>query len=601
MKVQSAHTVLHETFGYEGFRGLQQEVIEHALAGKHALVVMPTGSGKSLCYQIPALVRSGCTIVISPLIALMHDQVTALQQLGVAAAALNSTLTPAQQAEVEREWLDGKLRLLYVAPERALGNGFLQRLESARPALFAIDEAHCVSQWGHDFRPEYLQLTRLFEMHPQVPRLALTATADPQTQREIVERLQLSSGRTFLGGFDRPNIRYTIQLRHQEKQQAQRFLERQPTDASGIVYCLSRRKVEETAQWLSLQGFRALPYHAGLDNATRQLHQRKFQVNECQVMVATIAFGMGVDKPDVRYVMHLDMPKSIEAYYQETGRAGRDGLPAEVFMLYGLNDSVTLLQMMEQSQSPAAIKQLERLKLRSLLGLCETVRCRRQVLLEYFGDAGNPCGNCDTCLQPVESWDATVVAQKALSAVYRTGQRFGVGYLSQLLRGQMEPRMQNNGHANLPTFGVGKELSDKEWHSVFRQLVANGFLEVNMEGHGGLQFTPTSAALLKGQEKLQLRRDIQATKAASAKALAPVRQSSPLFERLRETRLRLAKEQGVPPYVIFHDSTLYDMAEKKPQTLDAMRRISGVGESKLGRYGETFLQAIHQDDLPLED
>ncbi|MFN8613308.1 MAG: DNA helicase RecQ [Vulcanimicrobiota bacterium] len=598
--LQSAHNVLHETFGYTGFRGLQEEVIDHVLQGRNALVVMPTGSGKSLCYQVPALVREGCTVVISPLIALMHDQVTALKQLGVAAEALNSTLSQAQQAAVEKQWMEGGLRLLYVAPERALSSGFLNRLEAARPALFAIDEAHCVSQWGHDFRPEYLQLPRLFQLHPQVPRLALTATADPQTQREIVERLELLPGRTFLGGFDRPNIRYTIQLRHQEKQQAQRFLERQPVDGSGIVYCLSRRKVEETAQWLTLQGYRALPYHAGLDNATRQEHQRKFQTNECQVMVATIAFGMGVDKPDVRYVMHLDMPKSIEAYYQETGRAGRDGLPSEVFMLYGLNDSVTLLQMMEQSQSPAAVKQLERLKLRSLLGLCETVRCRRQVLLEYFGDTCAPCANCDTCLQPVESWDATVVAQKALSAVYRTGQRFGVGYLSQLLRGQMEPRMQNNGHSRLPTFGVGKELSDKEWHSVFRQLVAHGFLEVNMEGHGGLQFTASSAALLKGQETLKLRRDAQA-KAASAKALAPVRQSTPLFERLRETRLRLAREQNVPPYVIFHDSTLYEMAERKPTSLEEMRRISGVGESKLNRYGETFLQAIHQDDLPHEE
>ena len=600
MQLQTAQTFLRETFGFSGFRGLQEEVIEHVLGGQHALVVMPTGSGKSLCYQIPALVRPGCAIVISPLIALMHDQVTALQQVGVEAAALNSTLSSQEQARIERDWLDGKLRLLYVAPERALSSGFRERLECAQVSLFAVDEAHCVSQWGHDFRPEYLQLPRLFEIHPQVPRLALTATADPQTQRDIVERLQLGAGRTFLGGFDRPNIRYGIQLRQQEKQQALRFLQGQPKEACGIVYCLSRRKVEETAAWLSQQGFDALPYHAGLDTATRQLHQRRFQVNECQVMVATIAFGMGVDKPDVRFVMHLDMPKSIEAYYQETGRAGRDGLPAETHMLYGLNDSVTLLQMMEQSQSPAAVKQMERLKLRSLLGLCETVRCRRQVLLEYFGDACEPCGNCDTCLQPVESWDATVVAQKALSAVYRTGQRFGVGYLSQLLRGQLEPRMQGNGHAQLPTFGVGKELSDKEWHSVFRQLVAHGYLEVNMEGHGGLQFTATSAALLKGKDNLQLRRDVQA-KAASAKALSPVRQSSPLFERLRETRLRLAKEQGVPPYVIFHDSTLYEMAERKPASLEEMRRVSGVGESKLARYGETFLQAINGEDFPQED
>ncbi|MBT9586562.1 DNA helicase RecQ [bacterium] len=591
---QSPGSILRDTFGYASFRGLQEQVIEHVLGDQHALVVMPTGTGKSLCYQIPALSRGGSTVVVSPLIALMHDQVSALQQLGVSAAALNSTLTSAEQHQVEQSWLAGDIKLLYVAPERATSSGFLRRLGDTQVNLFAIDEAHCVSQWGHDFRPEYLQLTRLWETHPLVPRLALTATADGQTQREIVQRLQLEPGRTFLGGFDRPNIRYTIQLRQQERGQVQRFLAQQPEDVSGIIYCLSRRKVEEMAQWLSGQGYRALPYHAGLDNATRQKHQRMFQLNEANIMVATIAFGMGVDKPDVRFVMHLDLPKSVEAYYQETGRGGRDGLPAEAYMLYGLNDAVTLYQMMQQSQAAPEIKQVERLKLRSLLGLCETVRCRRQVLLEYFGDRCEPCGNCDTCLEPVASWDATTAAQKALSAVYRTGQRFGVGYLSLLLRGQLEPRMQSNGHANLPTFGVGKELSDKEWHSVFRQLVAHGYLEVNMEGHGGLQFTARSAAMLKGAEQLQLRRDTQA-KAASAKALGPARVSTPLFERLREVRLRLSRDQSVPPYVIFHDSTLYEMAEKRPRTAAELRQISGVGESKLARYGDIFLQALGGD------
>ena len=594
---QAPHNILRDVFGYSSFRGLQEPVIDHVLADQHALVVMPTGTGKSLCYQIPALSRRGTAVVVSPLIALMQDQVSALQQLGVAAAALNSTLDSEQQSEVERAWLEGRLKLLYVAPERATSPGFLRRLADTEISLFAIDEAHCVSQWGHDFRPEYLQLTRLWENHPQVARLALTATADGQTQREIVERLQLDPGRTFLGGFDRPNIRYTIQLRQQERGQVQRFLAQQPADASGIVYCLSRRKVEETAQWINTQGIRALPYHAGLDNATRSLHQRKFQLNEVQVMVATIAFGMGVDKPDVRFVMHLDLPKSVEAYYQETGRAGRDGQPAEAYLLYGLNDAVTLYQMMQQGQASADIKQVERLKLRSLLGLCETVRCRRQVLLEYFGDGCDPCGNCDTCLAPVASWDATVAAQKALSAVYRTGQRFGVGYLSQLLRGQMEPRMQGNGHAQLPTFGVGKELSDKEWHSVFRQLVAHGYLEVNMEGHGGLQFTSRSASMLKGEEMLQLRRDTQ-TKSVSAKALGPARVSTPLFERLREVRLSLSRDQGVPPYVIFHDSTLYEMAERRPRTPAELRQISGVGESKLARYGDTFLEVLAADQAP---
>lgn len=591
--IQTPVRVLQDVFGYPHFRGLQQQVIEHVLQGEHGLVVMPTGSGKSLCYQVPALTRPGTAVVVSPLIALMQDQVSALRELGVEAAALNSSLSAAQQDQVEEDWLSGKLKLLYVAPERATSAGFLRRLAERKASLFAIDEAHCVSQWGHDFRPEYLLLTRLWEVHPEAPRLALTATADAQTRKDIVDRLQLEKGRVFLGGFDRPNIRYSIELRQQERQQLLRFLQRQPADASGILYALSRRKVEEVSAWLNQQGYSSLPYHAGLDNAVRQDHQSRFQRNQVPLMVATIAFGMGVDKPDVRFVVHLDLPKSVEAYYQETGRAGRDGLPSEAYMLYGLSDLVTLAQMLQQSQAPPAVKQMEQLKLRALLGMCETVRCRRQVLLEYFGDQGPTCGNCDTCLDPVESWDGTVAAQKALSAVYRTGQRFGVGYLVQLLRGQMEPRMQPLGHHRLPTFGVGKEFSEREWQSVFRQLVAQGYLTVDAEGHGSLQFTARSSGLLKGQECLQMRRDPGKVKSVSPRTQGPARVSSPLFEKLRELRLQLSQSQGVPPYIIFHDSTLYEMAERHPRTLVEMSRIAGVGEAKLKRYGERFLQILN--------
>lgn len=589
--------ILNQVFGYEEFRGLQRPVIEHLVSGGQALVVMPTGSGKSLCYQVPALALEGLTVVVSPLIALMQDQVSALQQLGVAAEALNSSLSPEQQRRIENDCLEGRLRLLYVAPERATNPAFLHSLEQIRVSLFAIDEAHCVSQWGHDFRPEYLQLPRLWQSAPNAPRVALTATADDQTQREILQRLELTQARSFLGGFDRPNIRYTIQLRQQERAQVLAFLAQQPEEASGIVYCMSRRKVEETAQWLVSQGYQALPYHAGLDSQVRQRHQSQFQRNEVNIMVATIAFGMGVDKPDVRFVLHLDLPKSIEAYYQETGRAGRDGLPAEACMFYGLGDAVNLYQMMEKSQAAPAIKQVERAKLQSLLGLCETVRCRRQVLLEYFGDQREVCQNCDTCLQPAESWDASVVAQKALSAVYRTGQRFGVGYLIQVLRGQKDPRIESNGHDRLPTFGVGSDLGDKQWQSIFRQLVAHGYLGVNLEGFGGLRFTEQSLAVLRGETTLRLRRDIAPTKSSStpSKKSTQTYASTPLFEKLRKLRLEFARSQNVPPYVIFHDATLHEMAQQKPRSLAALRKISGVGQSKLDRYGEAFLEALQND------
>jgi len=591
--LKSTQSVLQEVFGFTGFRGLQESIVEHVIQGGNGLVVMPTGSGKSLCYQVPALVREGTAIVVSPLIALMHDQVASLKESGVAAGALNSALDLEEQYELEQAWLSGQLQLLYVAPERATQPAFLSRLQQTRVSLFAVDEAHCVSQWGHDFRPEYLQLPRLWQHHPQVPRLALTATADAQTRREILERLQLEPARSFLGGFDRPNLRYTIQLKQQERRQALEFLKLQPEDSSGILYCLSRRKVEEVAAWLQGQGIAALPYHAGLDSAVRQRHQRAFQLNEVRMMVATIAFGMGVDKPDVRFVLHLDLPKSVEAYYQETGRAGRDGMPAEVLLLYGLGDVVAMHQLLEQSQASPEIRQVERLKLRSLLGLCETARCRRQVLLEYFGDSCDPCGNCDNCLVPVATWDATEAARKALSAVYRTGQRFGVGYLSQLLRGQSDARMEQRGHHQLPTFGVGKELNDREWNSLFRQLIAHGFLGVDLEGYGSLIFTARSHALLKGEEQLHLRRDPQGKKvsAKSDRVHSPGREL-PLFNALKELRLRLARQQGVPPYVIFHDSSLIAMAEMRPTNLEQLARVPGVGASKLARYGEEFLSVL---------
>ncbi len=591
--LNSTQSVLQQVFGFTEFRGLQESIVEHVIQGGNGLVVMPTGSGKSLCYQVPALVREGTAIVVSPLIALMHDQVASLKESGVAAGALNSALDLEEQYELEQAWLSGQLQLLYVAPERATHPGFLSRLQQTRVSLFAVDEAHCVSQWGHDFRPEYLQLPRLWQHHPEVPRLALTATADAQTRREILERLQLDPARSFLGGFDRPNLRYSIQLKQQERRQALEFLKQQPEESSGIVYCLSRRKVEEVAEWLQGQGIAALPYHAGLDSGVRQRHQRAFQLNEVRIMVATIAFGMGVDKPDVRFVLHLDLPKSVEAYYQETGRAGRDGMPAEVLLLYGLGDVVAMHQLLEQSQASPEIRQVERLKLRSLLGLCETARCRRQVLLEYFGDTCSPCGNCDNCLVPVATWDATEAARKALSAVYRTGQRFGVGYLSQLLRGQSDARMEQRGHHQLPTFGVGKELNDREWNSLFRQLIAHGFLGVDLEGYGSLIFTARSQGLLKGEEQLLLRRDPQSKKAsAKSHGVHSPGRELPLFNALKELRLRLARQQGVPPYVIFHDSSLIAMAEMRPTNLDQLARVPGVGASKLARYGDEFLSVL---------
>ncbi|MFV3129321.1 DNA helicase RecQ [Niveispirillum sp. KHB5.9] len=604
--LEAAQDVLRKVWGYPAFRGMQADIVEHVVAGGDALVLMPTGGGKSLCYQIPALVRPGVAIVVSPLIALMRDQVDALRQLGVRAAYLNSTLDWREAQEVERACERGDLDLLYVAPERLVTPRFLELLERSRIALFALDEAHCVSQWGHDFRPEYLQLSILHEKFPEVPRVALTATADAQTRTDIAARLGLSDARLFLASFDRPNIAYRIVPKDQERRQLVDFLRRRPEDA-GVVYCLSRGKVDAIAQHLADQGIDALPYHAGLDPQTRQNNQDRFIKGEGVVMVATVAFGMGIDKPNVRFVVHMDPPRSLEAYYQETGRAGRDGLPAEALMLYGFADVVQMRMMVEGSDSPPAFKRTERQKLEALLGFCETARCRRQTLLNYFGEEyPKPCGKCDTCFQPVETYDGTVMAQKALSAVYRTGQRFGVGHLVDVLRGVSTDKVVEKGHNSLKTFGCGTELGKQEWHSVFRQLVANGFLCADPEGHGGLILTETAPPVLKGQEVVRLRRDPAAEAkgrgrsssggGGAAKPRTSTADLSPaddtLWHALKALRLELAREQGVPPYVIFHDATLMEMVRERPTDLDELGTLPGVGSRKLERYGEYFLDVV---------
>jgi ATP-dependent DNA helicase RecQ len=589
--------ILRTVFGFDAFRGHQAEIIGHVVAGGDALVLMPTGGGKSLCYQVPALCRDGVAVVVSPLIALMRDQVEALRQLGVRAAALNSSIPFGEAMKIERQMRAGEIDLVYVAPERLLTEPFLDLLGRCTLALFAIDEAHCVSQWGHDFRPEYLQLTVLHQRFPAVPRIALTATADAPTRRDIVERLELGKGRVFVAGFDRPNIRYRVQPKTETRAQLLAFLEGHKGE-SGIVYCMTRGKVEEIAEWLSSKGWPALPYHAGLDKAVRDRHQDRFVKDDGVIVVATIAFGMGIDKPDVRFVAHLDVPKSLEAYYQETGRAGRDGLPSDAFMLYGLEDVAKLRQLLEGSDAPDAQKQIERRKLDSLIGYCETASCRRQVLLSYFGEQlAEPCGNCDTCLEPVETFDGTELAQKALSCVYRTGQRFGVAHVIDVLRGADTEKIGRFRHDALSTYGIGKDVSAGEWRSVFRQLVAMGLLLVDIAGHGGLKFGPDCRAVLRGERRIELRRDSvrQRRKRAEkekAAAVAVGQADKGLFEALRAKRMTLAKAQGVPPYVIFHDSTLLAMAAAKPRDIDAFARLPGVGGAKLSRYAQTFLAVI---------
>ena len=596
--LMSPESVLQQVFGYAAFRGEQRPVIEALLNGESGLVIMPTGGGKSLCYQIPALLRDGVAIVVSPLIALMQDQVAALQANGVKAACLNSSLDAQEQLHVEQSVEHGALDLLYCAPERLLQERTLALLQRSRIALFAIDEAHCVSQWGHDFRPEYRQLAQLVEQFPQVPRLALTATADAPTRQEIRERLGLLEAPQFIGGFDRPNIRYRIAEKQRGKQQILDFVREHPGQA-GIVYCLSRAGTDAMAAWLNDNGIRALPYHAGLSADSRRFNQQRFINEDGLVMVATVAFGMGIDKPDIRFVAHLDMPSSIEAYYQETGRAGRDGAPAEVLMLYGLQDMVRRRQMLEGSEASEERRLLERRKLDALLGLCEVTTCRRQTLLRYFGDElPHPCGNCDTCLNPPQTFDGTVAAQKALSAVYRTGQRFGVAHLIDILRGQATDKVRQFGHDQLPTFGVGEEFNKTQWSAIFRQLVAMGLLTVDIAGFGGLRLGPDAAAVLKGQESLQLRRPAEkrGRKSGRLSRQALVSEADEnLFEKLRLWRKDTADELGVPPYVVFHDATLAQLASLRPHDHATLSEVPGIGDKKRERFGEELLSLLAEE------
>ena len=601
--------ILNDVFGYAEFRGAQAEIVDQIVNGGDALVLMPTGGGKSICFQIPSLIRDGVGIVVSPLIALMQDQVDALLQAGVKAAFLNSSLDANEARKVEQQLLNAELDLLYVAPERLLTPRFLSLLSQSKIALFAIDEAHCVSQWGHDFRPEYRELTILHERFPDIPRIALTATADAPTRREIIERLSLAGAKQFVSSFDRPNICYSITQKTDAKNQLLDFLADHRNEA-GIVYCLSRKKVEATADWLCGRGFTALPYHAGLDAAIRATHQKRFLREDGIIIVATIAFGMGIDKPDVRFVAHLDLPKSVESYYQETGRAGRDRQPAHAWLAYGLSDVVSLSQMIENSDSSQDRKRLEKQKLDALLGFCETIQCRRQTLLHYFGESyENTCGNCDNCIDPPKTWNGTVSAQKALSCVFRTGQRFGAVHLIDVLLGKKTERVSQFNHDQLTVFGVGEDQSEGQWRGIFRQLVAMGLLAVDMEGFGGLSLTETSRPVLKGERSIILRQEKDPPKksrqtrtdshAAGGGKLAAKKSSieisvleEPLWQALRSARMVIAKDQGVPPYVIFHDATLLEILRSKPTTIGEMANVSGVGAAKLQRYGTAFIKVI---------
>ncbi|MBF0178390.1 MAG: DNA helicase RecQ [Magnetococcales bacterium] len=585
--------VLRRVFGYPAFRGDQEAVIRHVLEDGDALVLMPTGGGKSLCFQIPALLRPGMAVVISPLIALMRDQVAALRQLGVAAAALHSNLSPGESMEVLRQVEEGTLNLLYVSPERLLMPHTLEWLKGRPLALFAIDEAHCVSQWGHDFRAEYLGLGVLHDHFPGVPRLALTATADLPTRAEIIKRLGLEGARHFISSFDRPNIRYRIIIKERPLEQFLQFWRAGHTKDTGIVYRLSRKSVEEAAAWLERHGVRALPYHAGMDPEIRTRNQDRFLREEGIVIVATIAFGMGIDKPDVRFVAHLDLPKSIEAYYQETGRAGRDGLPADAFLTYGMEDVVQLRKFIESSEAGEEFKRVEHHKLDALVGMCESVACRRSVLLHHLGDRHEgQCGNCDTCLEPVETWDGTEAARKALSAIHRTGQRFGVNHLTAVLRGDVTDRVLTLQHDKLSVFGIGRELNAKQWRSLFRQLVVTGLANVDLS-HGGLHLDERCRPVLRGEQEVRFRVDPNESPPRKKERKPEIpEEGDAMWELLKATRMDLAKEQQVPPYVIFHDTTLREMLEQRPTTLRELERIFGVGRRKLERYGEIFLKVL---------
>jgi ATP-dependent DNA helicase RecQ len=599
-------SILKTVFGYDTFRGRQRDIIEHVIASNHAFVLMPTGGGKSLCYQIPALARPGIGLVISPLIALMEDQVAALRQAGVKAAALNSRLWGAEKDLLWRDIERGELDLLYMAPETLLRPENLDRLKSVHLSLIAIDEAHCLSQWGHDFRPEYRALDRLADLFPRVPRIALTATADAPTRAEIVEHLNIGAQNSFVSGFDRPNIRYCAAEKTSTTQQMLRFLDTRRGE-SGIVYCLSKRKTEEVAATLNTRGFTALPYHAGMEMKAREENQRRFQHEQGLIMVATIAFGMGIDKPDVRFVLHVDLPASIEAFYQETGRAGRDGLPAETLMLYGAADIALRRRFVDESDAPDARKRIERRKLDALLGFAESCQCRRQVLLRYFGDDCEGCGNCDICLDPPETFDGSIAAQKLLSCIYRTGERFGQAHVVSVLLGELDERIGRLGHDKLSTFGIGREHDRNAWRSIVRQLVAHGLIAVDVAGHGGLSVSPHGRQFLREKRSLRLRalkkvrperksarrETEQALPAAQALAAA----DRALFEKLRAKRLELAKAQNVPPYVIFHDKTLAEMALRRPRSVAELATIPGAGQVKLARYGEAFLKVINGHDV----
>jgi ATP-dependent DNA helicase RecQ len=598
-ETSSPLSILNSVFGFREFRGLQREAIDHVLAGGDGLVLMPTGGGKSLCYQIPSILRPGTGIIVSPLIALMQDQVQGLRQMGVRAACLNSSLSWEEARHIEEALPQGGLDILYVAPERLLQSRFQDLLSRTRIGLFAIDEAHCVSQWGHDFRPEYTQLTVLKEQFPGVPRLALTATADTPTRADIIRNLNLESARTFATGFDRPNIRYTVVPKQNAHSQLQRFIRDNHLGESGIVYRLSRKKVEQTAQWLQDQGIPALPYHAGIPSHLRAANQDRFMNEEGIVMVATIAFGMGVDKPNIRFVAHLEPPKSMEAYYQETGRAGRDGLPADAWLTYGFGDVTLLRTMIKNSEAEERQKRVEWMKLDALLGFLEISTCRRQALLRYFGDDPGPeCNNCDTCLHPVQTWDGTIAAQKALSNIFRTGARFGVGHLTDVLTGSETPTVLRWHHNHVSTFGIGTELNKKGWTSVYRQLSAMGALNVDVDSYGALKLNHKSWAIMKGQVKCMLRHDPapisrSKTKRSSRSSTMPATEEGrTLWEALRSARLKTAEAQGVPPYAIFSDRTLLELVEFRPETLEQLPAIHGIGARKQEQYGPMIMTVL---------
>ena len=603
MSANNPLSLLKQTYGYDQFRGQQEEIINHLISGGSSFVLMPTGSGKSLCYQIPSLCREGVGVIVSPLIALMQDQITALAQLGISAGAINSNMSDREVFEVKEKLEHNNLDLLYVAPERLVMPDFVELLKMVKVALFAIDEAHCVSQWGHDFRPDYTALSFLAERFEGVPRIALTATADRATRKDIIERLKLEGGKIFIGGFDRPNIHYSILERNNPKKQVYDFIMNNHPEDSGIIYCISRKKVEDMAEWLQKKNIHALPYHAGLTPEVRSRNQDRFLRDDKVIIVATIAFGMGIDKPDVRFVAHMNIPKSIEAYYQETGRAGRDGLPANAYMIYGMDDAVMQRNWIEDSEAPEIQKRIEHQKLNALLGLCEAAICRRQILLEYFDDRGEPCGNCDTCDTKPETFDGTTPAQMALSAVYRTGQRFGMVYVVDVLLGMMDDRIIQFGHDQQSTFGIGKEWSKPEWQNIFRQLVSRNLLMVDVNEYNGIKITEKGFAFLKKKESIDFRKLSVKQKARRNKS---TRRSKPvmsdesdqeLFEKLKEARQAMAKKRKVPAYVIFHDKTLIELAGRRPQSFEEMLEINGIGESKLEKFGQTLLDVILADRI----